>query len=314
MNRPAGVTISAVFLILGSVLTALVGGVMFLAHSLAPPTTPQPPFANFIMYATSALFFGCAVWGAFTVAGLFRMRRWARISILIIGALAAIFCGLSLAMLYFVAQQVPQFEFRGRAGMILGIVTVLYSLPILVGLWWLIYFNSAPVKAAFLEGYVPPRGPQRPLSIAVIAWHFVVFGMLTPVALWYHLPAFLFGLLLTGWTAALIYCSLAVIELWIGIELLRLKARALTAAACFLVFGMVHSVVVAFIPDSAAKISAAMRSLSPEVASQAGAITPPSPILNALLGVLLMALPLYYLVTRREAFLAVSRAKSEIPL
>ena len=90
MSRPAGVTVSAVFLILGSVLTALTGATMLFVPSFDSPTTPQLPFHNAIMVGTAVLLFGCALWGVLTAVGLFCMRRWARISILVIGALLVI--------------------------------------------------------------------------------------------------------------------------------------------------------------------------------------------------------------------------------
>ncbi|HEV8385754.1 MAG TPA: hypothetical protein VGQ11_12855, partial [Candidatus Acidoferrales bacterium] len=223
MNRPAGVTVSAVFLILGSVLTALMGLLMLLARSIAPPVPSQPPFYDAIMVASSVTFLGFAVWGGLTAAGLFRMRRWARISILVIGALVVIFCSGSLAILLFVSRQMPEFEASGRAGTILGVMIGMYVVPMLLGLWWLIYFNLAAVKATFLQGVAPDESPRRPLSIAVIAWHFVAFGLLTPISLWMHFPAFFLGMVLTGWLAVLVYSIYSVLELSIGVGLLRLR-------------------------------------------------------------------------------------------
>jgi hypothetical protein len=311
VNRPGGVTVSAVFLILGSMFVALIGVAMLFARSFAPPTTPQPPFFETIMIVSACLFFVLALWGGLAAFGLFRMRPWARLSILVIGALLMIFFGISLAMFLFATQQMPEFQTSGRAGSILGVFVGIYSIPILAGLWWLIYFNRAPVKAAFLEGVQAPTGPVRPLSITVIAWHLVAFAVLTPLALWIHFPALLLGMFLTGWAAALVYCGYAIIELFIGVGLLRLKPWSLTAAVWFCLFVMLNSVVFAFVPDTNAKLLAAMKSMFPDISASAGSIEPTPPILNAAIGVLMAALPLYYFVTRKRAFLDAGR-KSEV--
>ncbi len=150
MSRPAGVTVSAVFLILGCVLTILMGVLMVLANSIVPSATPQQPLAKAMMVFMAVVFFGFALWGLLTAVGLLRMRRWARISILVIGVLLVFICGLSLAMILFVTQQMPEIESTGRTGSIIGIMLGVYLIPILLGLLWLIYFNRAAVKGALL--------------------------------------------------------------------------------------------------------------------------------------------------------------------
>jgi len=305
MSRPAGVTVSAVFLILGSAFLALMGVFMLLARSFVPPNTPEPPFAKAMMIFMDIVFFGTALWGVLTAVGLFRMRRWARLSILVIGALLVIFCGLSLVMLLVVTRLVPEFESARGMSMVVGVMSTIYLIPIAFGIWWLIYFNRAAVKAAFLQGYVPAEGPRRPLSIAVIAWHLVAFGLLTPMSmLWMQLPAIFLGMVLTGWAAALVYWIYAILEISIGVGLLRLKPWSQTAAVWFLVFGMVNGVASAFVPDINVKLLAAMQAFMP-----AGANVPavPAPWLNAIFAVLLMGIPVWYLVTRKQAFLEAGR-------
>jgi hypothetical protein len=182
----------------------------------------------------------------------------------------------------------------------------------LLGVWWLIYFNRAAVKTAFLAG-VPlseQEGPHRPLSIAVIAWHLVAFGLLTPISFWFRFPALVLGMFLTGWAAVLVYCVYAIVELSIGVGLLRFKPWSLNAAIWFCIFLILNSIVFAFVPNTNAKILAAVQGIFPDVSASAGAVELPPPILNATLGVLFAALPLFYLVTRRRAFLDAGR-KSE---
>jgi hypothetical protein len=308
MNRPGGVTVSAVFLILGSLFTALIGVFMLFARSFVPPTTPQPPFLTAIMYAWAGMCFAFALWGVLSGVGLFRMRPWARLSTLVIGALLVIFFGFSMAILIFVKQQMSELRAAGSADTILGFVVAIYLIPILLGVWWLIYFNFGQVKKAFLEGVQVPTGPVRPLSITVIAWHLVAIAVLAPISLWLRFPAFVLGMVFTGWAAIVIYCFFAAAGLSIGVGLLRFKPWSLTAAIWFCYFGMLNSIVSALVPNAYANMLTAMKGMLPEVSASAGMMEPPPPLLNAAGGVLLMALPLFYLVTRKQAFLDAGRA------
>jgi len=310
MSRPAGVTVSAVFLILGSALTALIGVFMLLAPSLVPPNSPQPPFAQAIMVITATVLFGCALWGVLTGVGLFRMRRWARISIVVIGALLVIFCGLSLLMIFIVPQLTPEFEPASGMGIVVGIMFTFYLIPIAFGVWWLIYFNRTAVKAAFLAGasVSAKEGPRRPLSIAVIAWHAIAFGiMTTPYALssW---PAFFFGIVLTGWVAKLIYFSFGAAELAIGAGLLKLKPWSHTAAVWFCTLTMVLNTMSAFLPDKAARMNEMTRDHPPEFQGD------PAVLMEFIYWfIVLITWPtfgtaLWYLFTRKKAFLEAGRA------
>jgi len=303
MNRPAGVTVSAVFLILGSVPTALMGAFMLFAHSFVPPTTLQPPFVKAIMVITAAVFFGCALWGLLTAIGLFRMRRWARISILVIGALLVIFCGLSLVMLLAMPLFMPEIESSRGLGMVMGMMITIYLVPIVLGLWWLIYFNRAAVKAEYLQGVVLDEGPRRPLSIAVIAWHLVVFGiMIIPFAL-FDWPAYLFGMVLTGWAAKLTYLVFGVAQLVIGVGLLKLKPWSHAAAVWFCIYAMVHGVVFAFLPDKAARLAEFMQHYPPEFRVDTSMLTDSMFWLGAVVTWLTFGTVLWYLFTRKKAFL-----------
>ncbi len=310
MGRPAGVTASAVFLILGSVLTALMGVFMLIAPSFVPPNTPQPPFARAIMVITAAVFFGCALWGVLTAVGLFRMRRWARISILVIGALLVIFCGLSLVMLLAIPQFMPEFESTRGMGMVMGIMATIYLIPIAFGIWWLIYFNREAVRAAFLQGFVPDEGPRRPLSIAIIAWHAIAFGLMTAPGVLTQFPAVIFGILLTGWAAKSIYLLFGVALLAIGIGLLKLKPWGHTAAVWFCIFVMVHSVVIAFLPDKSARFAEMMKYYPPEFRADTKALAFADSFLwlGEVFAWVTFGTVLWYLFTRKKAFLEAERA------
>lgn len=303
MSRPAGVTVSAVFLILGSLLTLLVGLVAPFAHSLVPPEPPEPPFAQAMMAFMAVVFCVCAIWGLLTAVDLFRMRRWARISILVIGALLVIFCGLSLLMILVVPLLVPSLESTREVGMVMGIMISVYLVPIALGIGWLIYFSRAAVKAEFLQGVSAVEGPRRPLSIAVIAWHAIVFGLFTvPISLM-HWPACLFGIVLTGWAATLIYLVFGAAELAIGVGLLKLKPWSHTAAVWFCIFVMALNVMSAFLPDKAARMNELMRDHPLEFQGDPALLMEFIYWFIVLITWPTFGMALWYLFTRKKAFL-----------
>ncbi len=308
MNRPAGVTASAVFLILGSALIALTGVLMLSARLFIPPNTPEPPFAKAMMMFMGIVLFGAALWGVLTAVGLFRMRRWARISILVIGTLLVIICSFSLVMLIAVTRLIPEFESARGTGMVMGIMGTIYLIPIAFGIWWLIYFNRAAVKAAFLQGFVPNEGPCRPLSIAVIAWHLVVFGIILLPLVLTNGPAYVLWIGLRGWAAKLSIVVFCGVELAIGIGLLKLKPWSHTAAIYFCIYAMVQSAVFALLPNKAALFAEIMQHYPPELRGDPEMLTESFFWYVAVANWATFGTVLWYLFTRKKAFLEAGKA------
>lgn len=122
MQRSVGVTISAIVILLGSLLALAVG--MLAVVGLV---SPRPNFPNYPKGANGFLippvFLLPAVWGITTSIGLFRLRNWGRISIIIFAALLPFFAP----------------AFWVFAPLLLG-----------VAIWWLVFFNLAHVKAQFM--------------------------------------------------------------------------------------------------------------------------------------------------------------------
>ena len=305
MNRPAGVTISAVVLIVGSVLTLLVGLVAPFTYLLSPTETPEPPSSKAASIFVAVLFCLSGIWGLLTALDLFRMRRRARISVLIISALLMLFCALSLILIFLAPRFVPELE--TSPDLVVRVVVAIYALPMLISSWWLLYFNRGTVMSAFLQGFVPASGRRRPLSIVVIAWHAIAFGVLTAPCALSNWPAFLFGTVLTGWAAKFVYFGFGAVEIGIGIGLLKLKAWGHKAAVWFCVFEIVLNTYSAFLPDKAARIDQALESY-PEYRAH-----PPVPLDFVYWSIVIFTwvtfgTALWYLLTRKQAFLEVAKA------
>jgi hypothetical protein len=201
-----------------------------------------------------------------------------------------------------------------------------------IGIWWLVFFTRAKVAEQFarpsvaysealslqeiplINGRVPGQtavsAGKRPLSITIIAWLLLAGCVFIPMAMVFRVPAAVFTSLVAGRTAFLIYLSFAVAQLCIGIGLLRLRPAARIGAIAYLVFGFVNTAVFYFAPGGHARLLALlesehsifpwMRPFQDQAKYQLN-FTPPL-ILGSIVGLVLIAVQLYFLITRKRAF------------
>lgn len=308
MNRPAGVTVSAVFLIMVSLAAALAGAALFFVSSFFPSTQPQPPYDKTMTVFSVVVFLGCALWGLITVVGLLRMRRWARKGILLIGGLL-VFFGVFLSVILLIAIRFqPEFWSAPESGPVLSFVIATYFAAIALGVCWLIYFSREQVKAAFLQGFVPDKGPRLPLSIAVIAWHAIGFGLGTLAFLVMGSAPYVFGIVLTGWVAALTNLLLAATELAIGVGLLKMKSWGHTAAVWFCVLAMMQALVGVFLSIEDTRVAGMIQILSFELNLDSTALLQWSYLVGPVVVWGTFGCALWFLYTRKKAFLEAGRA------
>ena len=118
MKRPFGVTFSAIILLMGSILQLLMALGIALSGAIVSPQfnpglagneaqhAPIPSWMALMMYVFSAFVAVLAIWGIATAIGLFRLRNWARYSLLVIGGCLAFF-GLISMLATLVMTMVP---------------------------------------------------------------------------------------------------------------------------------------------------------------------------------------------------------------
>jgi hypothetical protein len=166
-SMPGGVSFAAVLLSLLTGLGAicLIGStsVLFITRNPVVPSIPTVRILVASFDLLLLLFLACCAW---TVVGLFRLRAWARHSILMIGAADFLFFTL-LCVLMLLARHNPIVAAMSAhpgsgtsfpaATILLGLA-VFYGLLALIGAWWLVYFNLEPVKLAFKAANA---GPSR---------------------------------------------------------------------------------------------------------------------------------------------------------
>jgi|HubBroStandDraft_1064217.scaffolds.fasta_scaffold266845_2 hypothetical protein len=156
--RPAGVNLAAAILSLLVLFGVLVlAGAVVALFLTRNPLIPRVASVRIILASFDLLVLIFLCWCACTVAGLFRLRSWARYSMIVIGALDFIvfsfFCAAMLLarrnpiVIGMDAHPSPAVPFP--VGAVITAFAVLYGIIALVGLWWMVYFNLSPVRTAF---------------------------------------------------------------------------------------------------------------------------------------------------------------------
>jgi hypothetical protein len=338
VKRSAGVTVIAILSLLGSGLIFAMGIFMLAVMAFAPvpgsSQFPVPPILfKVILLSVALVYLLPAVWGIFTGIGLWRLKYWARISMIVFAVLLTMMAGFAVLTSLVVPFPVPPNSGVSPSVMNgIRIVMGVFWLTLLgVGIWWVVFFNRSKVKAQFART-VPPSsdastvemarpqnsfpvqdvraGAERPISITILAWLLLVCVLFLPLCLILRSPAILFTKLLTGRPAIALFLSFAVVQLCIGIGLLRLKPAARMAAILYFAFGALNTAVFYFAPgghgralalmDSQLSMFPWMRLLQSQ--PQFAFDLRPSLMIGAVAGVFFAAIPLYFLITRKLAF------------
>ncbi len=263
MRRPAGVIIAAVILGLMAV-GGIFGGLVSVGVSIfmQMPTNAAMPGERGVMIATTGLMLCFFLFCAWTVVGLLQMRVWARYSILVLGGLLFLVSAVACIAMIFMRNVIPMPPTAAPSpvnfqGLFIGFLLAFYGSFSLVGAWWLVYFNLAPVRAAFsgagtpagLEGAavsrvempgavvgdvrtaapvaVAPKAAVPGWRIVIIVWAclllFSIVGL--PMMLVLHPPLFLFGAILRGSAAMTWSLVFVALQIYLGVGLLK-KWRA----------------------------------------------------------------------------------------
>jgi hypothetical protein len=266
VKRLSGIIASAIVLILVSLFQVLMSagmgfaGVILPSHPSAqsypgvsgPP--PSPAWMSTYMYALGVFFLALAAWGIVTAIGLFRVRRWARYSILIIGggmALIGFVSVLVMIPLMFVPLPVPPSADPSQAAITHTVTSVVfaamaffYAIPLAIGAWWLVYFNRKRVRDYFNAAATGPILPsRRPLLISILA---VLCAIGVPSCLlmvFLPLPALFFGILFQGWQKAVVYIAFAALEAAVAYGLWKLLEWGRRLAIFLQVLGIVNTAI-----------------------------------------------------------------------
>jgi hypothetical protein len=342
MRRPAGIVFAAgvlaviaAFGVLGTIFGIVV--LFLLRHTVVPNIAS----VRIVLALVNAAALAAFLWGIWTAVGLIRLRRWARYSVLAIGFLDFVICGLASAGLLIARKSViftalaasrpPGSAFT--PGIALLVSAVFYSLIALVGVWWMVYFSLGPVRRAFVPVPVdfgagvgstlqpPPyatgvRGAS-PYGIwrgVVIAFACILLLGVPSLILMatLHIPVFIFGAILRGGAAATLLLAFAAIQLLIGVGLLRRSPAAYWTALGWQVYSL-SSTLLLLIPAYTARLMVYLNTFSSRftfgVAQPATQMLPLQRFMMVMGGIMGVAGVLFFsyaLIRCRRYYLAIS--------
>lgn len=292
--------------ILGSLALLLIAGLMLVSVLMNPPApeAPAPPFPiKYFLIGLANVVIFLAAWGIATAVGIFRRRRWARMSILIFSALLVLFGVLGAAMM----AVIPLPETPGADPRVMSIVRAaivgFYCALAAIGTWWLVLFNL-PRSQPYFSSPVSTTEPVRPLSITIISWYFL-FGALCclPMAI-FRFPFMFMGIIFTEAGAVCVYLAFVAVQFYLGLGLLRLRERARVAGIAYFCL-MLVSGIISLVPSRQQELMRQVR-LAYSWMNQPGQenyeFQPSWPF--TLLMLLLAGLPIFFLIRRRPAFLS----------
>lgn len=338
MKRSAGVTAISILSMIGSAIMLLLGALFVLVAILAPiPSAPESPYSPAFF---KGIFWGIAIfhallaaWGILTGIGLLRLKGWARISIIVFSVLLI----LQSAFGTLIALVIPFLPHPNQAvdpavTTISSIVMAVLALTLLgLGIWWLVFFLRKKVREQFAstrtmlptspgsEGAAPtldsfetssiPDPARRPLSFTIIAWFILAGCLFFPLSIFLRSPAVLLTKLLVGWPATVYFIAFLIMHLYIGIGLLRMKLTARIVAIAYFCFGFVNGAIFYLAPGGNSRISALIKT-SQEIYPwmQLSQNQPfmfdftPLIAVGACMGLAVVMIPLYFLITRKAAF------------
>jgi len=304
MKRSISVTLVGIFAFLGSLLTLALGVAMAVALAVSRTSNAamRAPGARVVGMVGLAFLVLPSTWGVATGIGIFFLKRWARVSIIVFGAflvLGGFFGGLILLVMPLPSTGPTGVGSFGAIKMGIG---VFYLLTGAIGLWWALLFSSRSVKMQFAGGQLITDGMDKPVSISIIAWLLILGSAFIPFSIVMRLPMAFLGWLLTGWTAAFVFALFAAFQLYIGIGLLRLNARSRVLAIYYSIFGAVNGVLIYALPGREARMATMMKAMPAYFHQPTPTVMPFPYWLFEVMILVFMLIQIYFLITRKPAF------------
>jgi hypothetical protein len=277
----SAVTAAAIIGILGSafaVLGVLMGvfGLSLLAHM--PQASAMPAGVLPMAVAMMVCFLAVAVLGIFTGIGLLRLKNWARICALVWAGISAPLSALVMLVFILVPMPAPPNAPDAPMYFMRVFVLVFYGIPLAVGVWWLVLFNTKAVAAQFAAPAAgsdaasigtptesaPAVPPGLPLPITVLAWFMLLSCLSLALVLLMprHAPAVLFGFAIRGAAGLGVYTVWCLLFTAAGIGLLKRMRWSYTLAIALQVFGILSGIATAMSPRFDALMREAISSSS----------------------------------------------------
>jgi len=302
MTRPGGVTASAVVSLIGSAFTLVMAGLLVSAVFLTKTQVPQEPQVRGFAIGAAVVAAALSGLGIWTAIGLFRLKGWARISILVFAGIMAAMSLLSGLVLTFAPIPAPPELPPGTAATMRWVLVAVYAVPFLIGVWWLVLFNQQTTKDAF-AGQSGPWHSTRPLSVSIIGWMNLIGGIVSLGSALTGMPAFLAGVVLQGWSARLVYLGFGAIAAYLGWGLLKLHERARLLTLGWFALGAAHAAYMALSPNARARMREFETTLRPDrLPQQSGFDGTTFTMVMMMFSLVLAAVAVWFLQRNKPAF------------
>jgi len=133
---------------------------------------------------------------------------------------------------------------------------IVYGMPLLMGIWWLVLFSRKSVKAQFRGTTTSadpglPQKPACPLPISVLAWFYItsILNLLFLPFLPFHVPIFVFGRVLPGSVGLAVLILSCLAFSLAGIGLLKLKPWSYSLTIGLQLFWLASTAVTVLSPN-----------------------------------------------------------------
>jgi hypothetical protein len=328
VKRSAGVTASAVIVFIGSSCVFLLAGFSILGTVIVWREGSTPGLIRDAMAFAIVLEAGFAAWGLASGIGILRLREWARISILVFSALLLLVCLPGIVLMFAMPPAPPPnvSDATLYRQMFLAtriVVAVLYGLLSLTAALWLWFFNTRAVRDQFKGAQSLPNitaGPEmvsveaprrlrvRPVSISIIAWYMVITGALAPASIALHVPMVMLWFLLKGHAASAVLSSMGILQIVVGIALLKLRNWARILAICYFAFIAFNSLIMVVVPRAHASYQQVADEVQskfevPTINSSTAPVAPRMPLwIGLVFSLPLQGVIVWFLVRNKAAF------------
>ena len=288
-SRPratASVIAAGVVAVIAGLLCLVMMSLGFLAILFGGTQLPPAQFPPALRNIVLGVMVFCICLSAFGVAtgvGVFLLRKWARISLLIWGGCCVFFGVFGGAVALFMplagAPGMPEMPPGALQEFRLAMVCI-YGMPALIGAWWLFLFNRKNVKAQFTGEAVElaAQKPRPPLPISILAWlyittaaHIVILPFLP-----FSMPLILFGHYFSGSVATGSYVVLCLVFTVVGIGLLKLKPLSYSATIGLNLFFLASGIVTIVNPNYSSQMQSLYQQFQNSMHLPAGPVYAPN--------------------------------------
>jgi hypothetical protein len=301
MKRSNGVTISSIFVFIGSGVTLIFAAIMIFSSILVGTQEQQPPFIKYAMFAIAVIEIGFASWGVASGVGLLRLREWARISIIAFSGFLLLISIPGLFMMLAIPFPTPPNSgdpelARHMMTAVRIFTSIFYGLLISTAAVWLYFFNTRFVREQFkgvasanvgvglvgcaggvaLAEAAPTPVHHRPISVSIIAWYLLISSPVVAIFFFIHLPVLILWFLVRGPKATMLLVGMGILQIVMGIGLLKLREWARILAICYFAFVALNSLTMAFVPKAQARFQEAQSEVQSVIGTPATFGTSPT--------------------------------------